>query len=343
MHKAVSLFLEAMDTGPTIDSRDLTYIPILTGRSAAILSRFDVNDRSYVLRILPSQASHLSRMHEIQLAQYAGVIGIGPKIHFVDPRLEALIMDFIPGRTVLPIDFQNTPQLGQFALLLQKLHRSSLQFPVACNPFQRFHNFLEKIKQRGVVLSPKFLQMKRIMETIEETLQLHEVPLVPCHLDLHALNIMMAKDDLFIVDWVNGGLSNPYFDLATFAFFHGLKDLQTSSFLTHYFGRTPSELEWSLFSVAQPVRLFVIAVACLSISQEEMAFYDDSLVGSEPISFKDYINMNENEKINVSPWKIGLIMLKAGLEQVDEKDFKNSLQYLQHVVLKDIVEKRTGP
>ena len=337
MHKAVSSFLETLNA----DLSTLTYLLLLAG-SAATLFQFDVKDHSYVLRILPSHANHLTRMHEIQLAQCAGEMGVGPKMHFVDPHLEAHITDFIPGRTVHPRDFQNTYSLERFAQLLQKLHRSSLKFPVACSPFQRFHNFLEKREQRGLALSPKLSKMKRVMETIEAVFQLHEIPLVPCHLDLHSSNIMLVREDFLLVDWVNGGFSNPYFDLATFAIFHGLNDLQMRAFLTHYFGHPLDELEWSLFIVAQPVRLFVIAIACLSAVPEEITFYNDGLVNFETTSLRDYIHMDANEKINLSPWKIGLIMLKAGLNRIEGKNFKNSLQYLQDAVLRGILEKQTG-
>ncbi|MBA3814061.1 MAG: phosphotransferase [Alphaproteobacteria bacterium] len=332
MHKVVSSFLQTMDLASTTDLVEATYVPIING-SAAALFRFDVKDRSYVLRILPPQASHITRTHEVLLAQRAGEVGIGPKIHFVAPHLEAFITDFISGRTVNPLDFQNLSQLGQFAQLLQKLHSSPGKIPVACSPFQRFHNFLAKSEQRGLILSPKLSEVKRLMEEIEEIFRLHDIPLVPCHLDLHSENIMLREKDFVVVDWVNGGLSNPYFDLATFAIFHGLNEFQTTAFLTTYFGQPPRELEWSLFRVAQPLRLFVIALGCLSMSSEGSTSYNDASLDSEVIPFRDYIYMPANEKLNLALWKIGLMMLKAGLDQVDKKNFKNSLQYLHDNII----------
>jgi thiamine kinase-like enzyme len=255
-------------------------------------------------------------------------MGIGPQIHFVDPHLEAFIADFIPSRTVNPRDFQNLSQLEKFAQLLQKFHRSSCEIPLACSPFQRFSGFLEKAEKQGLILSPKLFEIKKLMEEIEAILRSHDIPLVPCHLDLHSENIMFGVKDFIVVDWVNGGLSNPYFDLATFAVFHDLNELQTIAFLSSYFGRTPCELEWSLFSVTQPVRLFVMALACLSMSSEKIPSYNDVCINSEMTLFRDYIHMPANEKINLSRWTIGLMMLKAGLDQVDKKNFQTSLQYL---------------
>ncbi len=62
-------FLETFDSGSRTNSSNLIYVPLLTGRSAAALFRFNVNKHAYVLRILPPQASILNRENEIQLAK----------------------------------------------------------------------------------------------------------------------------------------------------------------------------------------------------------------------------------------------------------------------------------
>lgn len=157
MHKTISSFLEAMDLASATDPIKATYVPIING-SAAALFRFDVKDRSYVLRILPPQASHVSRTHEVLLAQQAGAMGIGPKIHFVDPHLETFITDFIPGRTVHPLDFQNISYLDRFTKLLQKLHQSLCKIPVACRYWREFLKFFSLTCSRPVfnIINPIF-------------------------------------------------------------------------------------------------------------------------------------------------------------------------------------------
>jgi len=333
MHKAVVAFLETFDSVSRADPSNLIYIPLLTGRSAAALFRFNVNKHAYVLKILPPQASVLNRKHEIQLAKNAGEMGIGPKLHFIDLHSEAFIMDFFPGRTVHPLDFQGSDQLIQFAQLIRKLHQSSLKYPVACSPFQRFHTFLTKSEKLGLILSPRLSKIKNVMKEVEVAFQCREIPHVPCHLDLHSLNILSENENFIIVDWVNGGLSNPYFDLATFSIFHDLNELQMRTFLTSYFGRSPTKLEWNLFVLAQPVRLLVIAMGCLSASSEKIASYRDALVHSATMKFKDYIQLDPSENIKISLWKVGLIMMKKGLELIDENKFHASLRFLQSVSL----------
>ena len=57
----------------------------------------------------------------------------------------------------------------------------------------------------------------------------------PCHLDLHTRNIILTPTgDPVLIDWVNGGLSDPAFDLATVIAFLGLREENRDHFLASY-------------------------------------------------------------------------------------------------------------
>lgn len=198
---------------------NLIYTALKGGASKATLYRIDLEEKFYVLRLLPHQASPLTRMHQIILARLAGKLGIGPEVYFVDPQMEGMIMQFISGRTVRQTDFEHGDHLANFALLLRKLHLSKERFPVACSPFQRFHHFVRKGEEEKIAYPACLAAVKALMEELEATFQLSPIPQVPSHLDLHPLNIMLTEQQFLLVDWVNGGMSDPYFDLTTFALF----------------------------------------------------------------------------------------------------------------------------
>lgn len=324
--RIVQSFVTSFDSFANIDPDQLIYIPLKGGGSKAALYRFDIGHNSYVLRLLPKQASNLTRMHQIFLAKQAGKIGVGPKIYFIDSQMEGMVMDFIPGRTVQQKDFESGDNLILFAKFLQKLHRSKEGFPVACSPFQRFRNFLTG-KQEKITYPSRFIEVKALMEELEATLQLSPVPQVPTHLDLHPLNIMLTEQQFFLVDWVNGGISDPYFDLATFATFQFLDESQTLTFLTQYFERPPTQFEWNRFIIAQPIRMFVIAAALLntSIDETRSISYEEALKSWELPSITDF----GKNIMNGSLWPFGLTLLKSGLQLADQANFKTALKYIQ--------------
>lgn len=297
----------------------LKMIPLIGGKSQATLYRFEMNQHHYVLRLLPPSSK---TTHEIQIAKQAGQIGIAPVVHFADPQLGALIMDFIHGRTVHPLDFTNQVLIMSFAQRLRQLHQATDHFPFAQSPFQRVHQFLIKGEEQKVTYPPQMEKAKKSLEEIETVLQLHPVALTPTHLDLNPLNILLANESFFLIDWVNGGLSDPYFDLATFCIFHGLSVEQIKIFLTHYFGREPMPLEWNRFVIVQPVRLFVIAAAFLSILSEVD-------IHVEALWLNDFITQHAEGKADLPLRQIGVTMLKAGLDLVEGSDFKQALRVLK--------------
>jgi thiamine kinase-like enzyme len=325
----ISSFLQTIESAANINPRELIYTPLKGGRSKASLFRFTCAERDYVLRLFAQDASHPARIQQIQIAQQACAIGAGPKVFFVDAQLNGLIMEFIQGRTAQANDFNDLNQLAQFAKFLKHLHQSQEPFPVACSPFQRFRNFLLKGEQKKINYPSRFREVKTLMHNLEILLQKYPVSLVPTHLDLAPSNIMLTKENFSLVDWVNGGMSDPYFDLATFTVFQCLNETQISTFLTHYFARTPTDWEWHRFIITQPIRLFVIASAFLPLASKENSstFYDTALDSSELGNIEDFIWERVAAEMNLPHWRIGLIMLKTGLKLIDTIKFKEAFQY----------------
>lgn len=196
--------------------------------------------------------------------------------------MRGLIMEFIPGRTVEESDFKKLSCLKGFAEFLQRLHLSQMDFPEAASPFKRFRDFCEKTSK----FPPRFSEVKHLMGDLESLFHAFPSPKAPSHLDLHPLNIMLSDNQFFLVDWVNGGLSDPYFDLGTFSVFHGLNQERAQQFLTYYFEREPTKIEWDRFIVAQPVRLFVIAAALLSFDKPYIPIYQQAVSLIDRDSFK---------------------------------------------------------
>lgn len=264
-HQFVSAIIAAFASSQGIHLVDteIAVEPLMGGASTARLYRFALYETSYVLRILPGQASAETRMYQISLAQQAGKIGVGPTVYFVDSQMQALVMEFIKGRTVEKSDFANADRLCSFAKLLRRLHRSTENFSRAVSPFKRFRDFYNNAVGHSF-LPPRFAEVKVLMEVLEAILQRWPIAEVPSHLDLHPLNIMLANERFMLVDWVNGGRSDPNFDLATFSVFFDLSESQIQTFLANYFDREPMAHEYDRFTIIQPVRLFVIAAALYS-------------------------------------------------------------------------------
>jgi thiamine kinase len=314
----------AAAVAPFISSQnpqDLVYAP-LKGGSKASLYRFDYNQKTYVLRMLPPLTPECRRRHQIGLATQAGAIGVGPKVLYVDADMQSFVMEFIEGREAEADDFTNP---AAFAKFLHTLHHSQAPFPMAMTPFQRFNEFMEMGRFRNMQLPHRMSDVEEIMQELELTLFTED--LLPCHLDLHGQNILCTGQKFMLVDWVNGGLSDPYNDLTTFATFMQLDKVQIETFLTAYFMRPPTEQEWHRFKAVQPIRLFVIATAMLTLSADvDHTFsYEEALQNSLLPPLKDF----GKGKPEWSQWQFGLTLYKTALDLVDDEAFKRALKALR--------------
>jgi len=233
--KAVNSFLKQFNLISEFNLNNISISPLKGGKSNAPLYKFDVGSSSYVIRFPSPTTNHLNKTLQVFLAKQAGNLGIGPKIHFIDPEQYAVVMEYIPGRIVSPLDFNDVALLINFSKLLRKTHHSRLEFPLALSPFSRFRDFLSKCDPQKIKQLSNFTEIKLLMGKIEEILQLHPVTLTPTHLDLNLSNIIILNEQFSLVDWVNGGISDPYFDLATFVVFAGLNEIQTKKFLFNNF------------------------------------------------------------------------------------------------------------
>lgn len=305
---------------------ETTFIPLFGGMSQASLFRFTYENRHYVMRILPNKVSYVERERQIALMLHASQTGVGPSVFFVSPQKDALIMQFIDGPTTTPNTFQEDQAVRNFAQLLQRLHSSKVTAPKAISPFLRFYNFLVNCTMLDLTVASKIDTAKTIIENIKVALDFHPLPLVPTHLDLHSLNIMKNKDQFVLVDWVNGGLSDPFLDLATFTVFQNLDASRTELFLKVYFGRSPSKTEWARFHILLPIRPLVIAAAMLQ-AHPQASLSNHSLL-PQP-TFDDFLREQATGTLNWPPQIVGLIMLDHGISLADQAVFQESLNYLQ--------------
>jgi len=244
--RTISGFLRTLNLCPEKHLNKIVLSVLKGGLSAASLYSFNLYEHTYVLRVLPSQAEKPVRSHQILLAKLAAELCLGPQIYYVDSELEAFVMQYIRGRTVLASDFHDVQLLSQFALQLKALHQTQSNFLAARSPFERFYNAYAKIKNTCLHVPDRLSEVSKTLEHIESLLLAYPVSAAVAHLDLNPLNIMIADNKFYLVDWVNGGMSDLYFDLATFCVFQDLSEHQKKLFLEYYFGYAPSRRMGSL-------------------------------------------------------------------------------------------------
>jgi Ser/Thr protein kinase RdoA (MazF antagonist) len=290
--------------------------PILGGESSASLYQFDHDSLTYVLRLLAPKSPRSRHHHEVSLTRAAGVVGVGPRVHFVAADESAIIYEYTHGQTLTLDNTREAPVLVRLAQQLGRLHHSRAEVPAATSPFERFYGFRQRSIE-GKRLWPEV--MARAAEFVTRLDSEWQQPVNrPCHLDLHARNIILTSTrDPVMIDWVNGGMSDPAFDLATLIVFLGLRDGYRDHFLTSYQESTGEALDMSRIELLMPIRPLVASAGCLVDTPPEVSLsqLEQELDRTQRPGHEFFIGPHEAWR-QWPRWKLGLILLRMGLSHM---------------------------
>jgi len=222
------------------------------GLSGAKNYKVTVDDTDYVLRILNPAEPLENRKQEIAAATYAGERKIGPPVFYFDANHSAMIMSFVNGRTLNNALLKDKNRLLACLQTMKRLHQSTGDFPKGLTVFERIRFQLKNLKQ-GLIPAPieKINKALKKLDQIEKMFQDH--PLVPCHNDLSALNIIVDGTEFKFIDWTDSGMGYIYNDLGYFVLVNHIEEDRFCEVLELYLGRLPTQQELLLLKLMKKV------------------------------------------------------------------------------------------
>jgi thiamine kinase-like enzyme len=171
----------------------------------------------YVVRISVRETGQLGidRANEHRssvLAWHAGV-GVGVVTRVAEP--EALVVQFVSGRTLEPADFADPRRISVLADLLRRLH--------ACEPFavdfdmaqvqRRYHKI---VVQHGYPLPSDYARYATRGRRLADVLTSSRTRTTPCHNDLMPGNFIEEDGPgsrIWLIDYEYSGNNDPCYDL----------------------------------------------------------------------------------------------------------------------------------
>lgn len=294
---------------------------LLQGMSDAFIYKIKVDNNEYAIKLdnIESRKFNLGRSyHNLHIASEAG---IAPPVIYTNAESGVVLMKFIHG-TALPLSSQAIMQ--QFAVTLRKLHDGS--------PFQSEMTLLDMLNflYQKIPASLKE-QHKLITECRMEAIRLNEIlsdPLdvKPTHGDLNPSNLLYDGKTIYLVDWLVAMPQNFYFDLACCAsFFYFYDEALCKTFLTYYFEREPTEMEFTKFNL---MRIFtniyygIIFLAFPVMTGKPAPLLREDQLASLP-SYSEFMQAIGRGQVNLgdpaTQQQFGFIFLKTAVSQLKNK------------------------
>jgi thiamine kinase-like enzyme len=189
--------------------------------------RVVVGGNSYVVRI-PGTGSELlaiDRNNEYQNSLTASRTGVGPQvIHYLEDE-SVMVLEFIEGTTMSNAALQSPDAIRRVAASLRKLHGGP-RFVNTFNMFRVMDGYRRIVKERDVRVPAGYpTEAPPAAEKIEIAVNVHPLPLFPCHNDLLAENLIDDGVMMRIIDYELAGNDDPCFELARMHLFSMMSDL----------------------------------------------------------------------------------------------------------------------
>ncbi len=174
----------------------------------------------------------IDREHEHAAALVAASLGVGPEVvAFLDG---CLVTRFVDGEPV----HVDRPPIAAVAETLRLVHGGP-RVPSRFDPFRVVEAYRDTAERRGVRVPPAYAAARKRAEPIAENRR--ATPLVHCHNDLLAANLIDDGTRLRVVDWEYAGMGDPFFDLGNFAANHDLDEAGEHALLETYAGEATDE------------------------------------------------------------------------------------------------------
>jgi thiamine kinase-like enzyme len=249
---------------PEWAGRTVSVEPIAAGLTNANF-RVTVDGEPVFVRI-PGPSTELlavDRVNEAFNTAAAAESGVGPRVLHRIPSLGAIVLEWLPGRTMSNTAFAESGMPERVAAALLRLHGGP-RFRDDFDMFRLAERYLRLCHEREIPIPDGYRERLPDVARIEAALAVHPLPTVPCHNDLLAENYLDDGTDLRIVDYEYSGNNDPTFELGNTCQELGWDDDRIEALCAAYFGAaTPallarmrlnmimSDVGWTLWAAIQ--------------------------------------------------------------------------------------------
>ncbi|NCC51329.1 MAG: hypothetical protein EOM20_08950 [Spartobacteria bacterium] len=244
------------------------------GYSSAANYGLEVSGTLYFARFMSNMQPLESREKECHITEYAGKLGVGPRVYYQDPRQGILLTEFVEGRTAGYNDLIHEPTRGLIIANIRKLHQTTP------SGIPQARTLADQIQAFMAPSLPEQLRALELATPLKRLLQCEENCRASAliHNDFNPFNIMIGGNRTYLIDWTDAGIGDPFSDISWHALCYPFSEHLT--LLRYYFDEIDDGLESKLCCYTC-LRLFRLAI---------WSFYEATLLdGSGEPMLTDFI------------------------------------------------------
>jgi thiamine kinase-like enzyme len=237
----------------------------------------EIGSERYVMRLPGTSTELLSidRANEVYNARAAASTGIGPAVLEHIPRLDIMVLEFIPGETMSARRLQSPSMARRMAESFKRLHGAP-RFLKDFDMFRLIESYLRIVDEHEVRIPADYRERLPLVAEIERAVQVGALPHVSCHNDLLCENFIDDGQCLRVVDYELSGNNDACFDLGNTAQEASFDDALRAVLCESYFGRLDRQqlARMNLFALMSDVGWTLWGAIQAKISSLDFDFTD---------------------------------------------------------------------
>lgn len=258
-----------------IEKNDIKIVKRLLGGMSHFTYHIQAKDIDYTIRLIGKAGNlYVDRVEELENIKRIIPLGLNNETVFFDTKTGVKIAKYIPGTVLTELDIMD--HLPKIAQTLKKLHNSKIE------PFKDYElkKRLERYESYINCRSEKYLELKsKWFQMYEEVYQ--KYPKVFCHNDAQRSNMVLANNQLYLLDWEYAALNDPYYDIASFG---NVKFDDALMLLEAYLERKPTKSEADhvrFYRMYQALQWHQVALNKEAIGLSEELHFDFKLLAEK--------------------------------------------------------------
>lgn len=251
----------------TIDKKEIA-IALLPGGHSNISLLITANNQRYVLRIKKELTALDDLKREIFAMRQAAELGLAPQVYYVSNDYNAVLMEYIPVRTLSTEQAKQPDIIIKIARAVAKIHQMPLNPYPSDSSSKAVQDIYDSIADT-VLIKPQLDQAMSLMRRYEAELVHIGLYVTTTHGDLNPRNILLYEDQVFFIDWEYSCAEDPFMDISYLALRLDYTQEEEMLFLESYLQHVPSEVEVKRYYLAKKLNYAQLVIFFFSFALRE--------------------------------------------------------------------------
>jgi len=182
----------------------------------------------------------IDRDNEYHNTKAASQAGVAPKVLYHIPEYNAMVLEFIDGRTMSKDSLNESGMPTRMAQAIKRLHAGP-RFLLDFNMFRLTEYYLSLCRELDIRIPDGYNERMDTVKRIEQAMNAKPLTTVPCNNDLLAENYIDYDGQLWLIDYEYSGNNDPTFELGNTCQEMEFNEEQIQEVCAAYFGEAGAD------------------------------------------------------------------------------------------------------